>query len=64
MISKWKKELIENSQKIFSDPRKKDETLKQKEEEIEALQKSLGQASVERDWLKKKYRQLGGTGGP
>lgn len=64
MISKWKKELLERWSEIFTDPRKKDEWIKEKEREIEELQKSLGQASVERDRLKKKYRQLGGIWWP
>ena len=64
MISRWKKDLIERWSEIFNDPRKKDDSLKEKEREVEELQKSLGQASVERDWLKKKYRQLGGTWWP
>lgn len=61
MLCNWKKEFIEKSVEIFKDPRKKDEGLKEKEEALDEAYKQIGQLSIERDWLKKKYTQLGWT---
>ena len=35
------------------------EEIKEKESQIEALSKALGQATIERDWVLKKLRSLG-----
>lgn len=59
MISNWKKEFLEKSKEIFKDPRKKDDALREKEQALDEAYKQIGQLSVERDWLKKKYTQLG-----
>jgi transposase-like protein len=61
MISNWKKEFLEKSRDIFKDPRKKDDTLREKEQALDEAYKQIGQLSIERDWLKKKYTQLGGV---
>ena len=61
MISRWKNDLLNNSSKVFADPRKKDDDLRKKEEELEEAYKQVGQVTIERDWLKKKFRQLGGV---
>ena len=60
MISSWKTEFLEKSKKVFTDPRikKVDIELKQKEEALDEAHRQIGQLTIERDWLKKKYKQL------
>lgn len=61
MISTWKAEFLEKSKEIFTDPRikKVDTELKEKEEALDEAHRQIGQLTIERDWLKKKYKQLG-----
>lgn len=60
MISGWKTEFLERSKEIFADPRikKVDNALKEKEEALDEAHRQIGQLTIERDWLKKKYKQL------
>jgi len=60
MLSSWKTDFIERSKDVFADPRKKDDSIKEKEEALDEAHRQIGQLTIERDWLKKKYRQLGG----
>jgi transposase-like protein len=60
LIGQWKKTLLENASELFGRKNKKDADVEQKEAIIEELQKQLGKAYCERDFLKKKYRQLYG----
>lgn len=55
-ISAWKKQMLENSSKIFEQPvaEKEDPEEKLKEE----LYKQIGQLRVENEWLKKKSEQF------
>lgn len=55
-ISAWKKQMLENSSKIFEQPvtEKEDPEEKLKEE----LYKQIGQLRVENEWLKKKSAQF------
>ncbi len=53
-IGRWKKQLEEEAEKLFSDKRKKDN--KNKEKLIEELYKTIGQREVEISWLKKKFK--------
>jgi hypothetical protein len=46
---RWKKELIENSCKVFSSDTKPDKSAKL----IDELYKQIGQLKVDNDWLKK-----------
>ena len=56
VISRWKKEVLEQLPEIFSRKREKDKKeLKQREEE---LYKEIGKLKVENEFLKKKYNQL------
>lgn len=60
----WKKEFLDNASVVFEEsvPSKKyNEELKEKEEKIELLQKTLGRTIVERDWLSKKVKSSGLT---
>ena len=62
MLSTWKTEFIERTKDVFSYPRikKNDTELKEKEEALDEAHRQIGQLTIERDWLKKKYKQLGG----
>jgi transposase-like protein len=51
-ILRWKRQLLDSAQEVFS--KSSDQTLKEKEKEIEELFKNIGQLKVELDWLKKK----------
>ena len=51
-INRWKKELAEGMQEIFTDKRKKLDV--DQEQLIEQLYKQIGKKEVENDWLKKK----------
>jgi len=51
-ISKWKKQLIENTSELFDGSHKK--RTKEKEEIEAQLYQQIGQLKVELDWLKKK----------
>ena len=50
-ISEWKKHLLEGVEEIFSTRQKKDTALQKK---IEDLYRTVGEITMERDWLKKK----------
>jgi transposase-like protein len=52
LITKWKKQVIEESPGIFSD--KKERVEKQSQELESELCRQIGQLKVELDWLKKK----------
>lgn len=51
-ISQWKSQLVERSEDLFSDKRKK-ETI-DNAQLLDELYKQIGQLKVELDWLKKK----------
>ena len=50
-ISGWKKRLLEDAESLFSTPQKKDKNLQQK---LDDLHRTVGEITMERDWLKKK----------
>lgn len=50
-ISRWKKELIEGSESIFQDKRKRNTG----EWDREALERKIGQLTIELDYLKKNW---------
>jgi len=54
LITKWKKQVIEESPSIFSDKEKKEGVEKQSQELEAELYRQIGQLKVELDWLKKK----------
>ena len=60
LIGLWKKTLQENASELFGRKNKKDEEIEAKETLVEELQRQLGKAHCERDFLKKKYVQLYG----
>ena len=55
-IRQWRKQLLEELPRIFSDRRKKSE--KENEELTSELYRQIGQLKVELDWLKKKSELL------
>ena len=55
MITKWKKQLLDNLPEIFSKNGQKKE--QETEKLVESLYLKIGQLEVERDWLKKKSEQ-------
>ena len=60
-ISAWKKQLVEGATELFERPNKKLKREQQTEEERDRLLKTVGQLTVENEFLKKKYRQLYGS---
>jgi len=52
LISKWKKELLENAGTAFSDGRDKEQ--QDREETEDVLYRQIGKLQVQVDWLKKK----------
>lgn len=56
-ISKWKQELIQRSGEIFAKP---DSSMAQQHEELtDKLHKTIGEITMENNWLKKKLQILG-----
>ena len=50
-ISAWKKQLLEGLESVFSTPTKKNNS---QQKQLEDLYRTVGELTVERDWLKKK----------
>ena len=56
-VTQWKQELIHRSAELFAKP---DNTLaKQHEETVDNLHKTIGEITMENDWIKKKLQTLG-----
>jgi transposase-like protein len=55
IITKWKKEFLENSAYVFDQQSKETE----KEIDIEKLYAKIGQLEIENDYLKKNLRKIG-----
>lgn len=53
-VRKWKKDLLDGAIAIFEDPRKRENDERRKEQQEAALQRKVGQLTMENDWLKKK----------
>ncbi len=58
MIAKWKSQFLEAVPKIFIDKRRKEN--KNQEVSLDDLYKQIGILQVERDFLRKKYKQIFG----
>jgi len=64
MLRNWKKEFLEKASSVFDDKRqRKDALQKEKEKEAEYAQmlETIGQLTLERDWLKKKSVEVFGS---
>ena len=59
-ISLWKKEMMNNAGEIFAKKSVAEKELEQAKIHEEELYKQIGKLNVEKDFLKKKYRQLYG----
>lgn len=58
MIAKWKRQFLEAAPKIFFDKRRKEK--KNQEVSVDNLYEQIGKLQVERDFLRKKYKQIFG----
>ena len=55
-VTQWKQELIQRSAEIFAKP---DNTLaRQHEETVDKLHKTIGEITMENNWIKKKLQTL------
>lgn len=59
-ISAWKKQLVERSSELFVRKNKKDEEYNRLKKEKQELFRQLGESNYEKEFLKKKYKQLHG----
>lgn len=55
-IRQWRKQLLEELPRVFSDRRRKEE--REREDLVSELYQQIGQLKVELDWLKKKSQLL------
>jgi transposase-like protein len=60
LITQWKKLLVENAPEIFERPGKESAEDQEAEKQKELMLRSLGQMTLENEFLKKKYKQLYG----
>lgn len=63
-IQQWKKQFLENASLVFEEAvpvKKYKEQVREKEKQIEDLQKALGKATIERDLDIKKVKSLGSS---
>ncbi len=60
MITQWKKLLTEGAAEVF-DRKKKVSVETENEKKMDALYNQIGVLQVEKEFLKKKYRQIYGT---
>jgi len=58
MINRWKKQALSELPDIFADQRKKESKMIESEHKIDELHKTIGELTVENDWLKKKCLEL------
>ena len=63
MLRNWKREFLENASTIFEDRRKTEKQAQRKEEqqrkETDKMLKTIGQLTLERDFLQDCFRQCG-----
>jgi len=60
MIGQWKKQLVESASDVF-DKKKDNQEKIQTEQKMQSLYGQIGMLQVEKEFLKKKYRELFGT---
>jgi len=63
-VSLWKKEVLEKASLLFEKKGKDKEDAATQAAKVDDLYKQIGQLQVEKEFLKKKYRQLYGTEPP
>lgn len=63
MLRNWKREFVENASTIFEDRRKAEKQARRKEEQVrketDKMLKTIGQLTLERDFLQDCFRQCG-----
>ena len=63
MVRNWKSEFLENASTVFENPKKDEKAARRKEEtlkkEKETLLKTIGQLTIERDFLQDCFRRSG-----
>ena len=63
-LSNWNKQFQEHAADVFRrDPSDSDRQIAEKDAEIAILQQTVGQLTVEREWLKKKSDEIFGPNG-
>jgi len=60
LIRTWKKQLLESGKELYDQGKKQKKENDKQEKKMDELHKKIGQLTVERDFLKKKYRQIYG----
>lgn len=63
LVSLWKKDLMERAGQLF-ETKTKDKNAEAVTAKMDELYRQIGQLQVEKDFLKKKYKQLYGTEPP
>ena len=58
-VSQWKKELAERMSELFERKNARSKETENDRRRIEALERKVGQLTIERDWLAKKSKELG-----
>ena len=63
MLRNWKREFLENASTVFENPKKVEKEARRKEEslkkETDQMLKTIGQLTLERDFLQGCFRQCG-----
>ena len=63
MLRNWRREFLENASTVFENPKKAEKQAKRKEEslkkETDQMLKTIGQLTLERDFLQGCFRQCG-----
>ena len=55
LVHKWKKALLEEGEALFSDRKKSKKSADNKDKKIQTLYETVGQLTLERDFLKKSW---------
>ncbi len=63
MIALWKKQLMENAAEVF-DSHGKEKAAEEAEKKQDELLRQIGMLQVEKEFLKKKYKEIYGTEPP
>ena len=61
LIMKWKKELQENAEVLFEKKGKEKEVEAAREAKVDRLYQQIGKLQIEKEFLKKKYKEIYGT---
>lgn len=63
MVRNWKSEFLENASTVFENPKKVEKAARRKEESLkkekETMLKTIGQLTIERDFLQDCFRRSG-----